>query len=86
MTTLREWMHRWWGSFRRHARDSEIQEELRVHLELAAEQMQPRGETPEDARRAARLEYGGMAQAAESMRDPATVRGRSRSVRGRDLV
>jgi hypothetical protein len=40
-----------------------------VHLELAAEQMQPRGETPEDARRAARLEYGGMAQAAESMRD-----------------
>jgi putative ABC transport system permease protein len=69
MITLREWMHRLWGSFRRHARDREIEEELRTHLDLAAEQIQPRGETVEDARRAARLEYGGITQAAESMRD-----------------
>jgi putative ABC transport system permease protein len=69
MITLREWMHRLWGSFRRHARDREMEEELRVHLEMAAEQLQPRGETVEDARRAVRLECGGMTQAAESMRD-----------------
>jgi predicted permease len=69
MATLREWMGRLWGTLRRNARDREIEEELRAHLELAAEQMQSRGAVPEDARRAARIEYGGVAQALESMRD-----------------
>ncbi|HYK59392.1 MAG TPA: ABC transporter permease [Bryobacteraceae bacterium] len=73
MTTLRGWVMRLWGTLRRHARDREIEEELRTHLELAAEQMESRGAMPPDsrdaARRAARLRYGSMAQAAESMRD-----------------
>src|SRR5499427_7996807 len=73
MTTLRGWVMRLWGTLRRHARDREIEEELRTHLELAAEQMESRGATPPDsregARRAVRLRYGSMAQAAESMRD-----------------
>jgi hypothetical protein len=69
MAMLREWLRRLWGTLRPNARDREIQEELRAHLELAADQMQRRGTAPEDARRAARLEYGGVAQAAESMRD-----------------
>ena len=73
MKTLREWVMRLWGTLRRSARDREIEEELRAHLELAAEQMESRGATPANsqdaARRAARLRYGGVAQAAESMRD-----------------
>ena len=69
MATLREWMHRMWGTVRRNARDREIEEELRSHLELAAEQMQAQGRAPKQAQRAVRLRYGGVAQAAESMRD-----------------
>jgi predicted permease len=67
MATLREWVMRLWGTLRRNARDREIEEELRAHLELAAEQMESRG--AQDARRAARLDYGSVAQATESMRD-----------------
>src|SRR5262249_13164261 len=69
MTTPREWMHRLWGTLRRNARDREVEEELRAHLELAAERMQAQGSAPDEARRAARLRYGGVAEAAESMRD-----------------
>ena len=39
MTRLREWLLRFWGTLRRSAGDREIEEELRAHLELAAEQM-----------------------------------------------
>jgi hypothetical protein len=35
MATLREFLHRLWGSLRRNAKDREIEEELRAHLELA---------------------------------------------------
>jgi hypothetical protein len=69
MTRLREWLLRFWGTLRRNARDREIEEELRAHLALAAEQMESRGATPQHARRMASLDYGGVAQAAESMRD-----------------
>lgn len=69
MTTLREWLHRLLGTIRPNARDREIEEELRVHLELAAEQMRSGASPPEDPGRAARLAYGNLAQAAESMRD-----------------
>ena len=49
----------------------DLEEELRLHLELAAEDAQRRGETetPEQAARAARLRLGGVAQSMESMRD-----------------
>ncbi|MBV8844830.1 MAG: ABC transporter permease [Bryobacterales bacterium] len=58
---LREWLNRLWGSLRRNAREREIEEELRRHLEFAAEQ--------EGSERAARVAYGGVTQAMESMRD-----------------
>lgn len=35
--TLREWMHRLLGTFRRKSRDRELEEELRSHLELAGD-------------------------------------------------
>lgn len=58
---LREWLNRLWGALRRNAREQEIEEELRCHLEMAAEDLQ--------SPREARLEYGSLTQAMESMRD-----------------
>src|SRR5215831_3709870 len=58
---VREWIHRLWGSLRPRTREREMEEELRHHLELAAERMQ--------SPRAARIEYGNVAQAMDLMRD-----------------
>src|SRR5215471_7555742 len=58
MASMREWMRRLWGTIRRNPRDSEMQEELRSHLELASEDMQRRGGSTDDALRAARLKAG----------------------------
>src|SRR5262249_34619464 len=68
MATLREWMRRLWGTLRRNRREVEMEEELRSHLELAADEMRRRG-AKEDAIRMARLQVGGVAQAMEAMRD-----------------
>jgi predicted permease len=46
-----------------------MEEELRRHLELASEDLQSRGSPPGAARRSARIEYGGLTQAMELMRD-----------------
>jgi hypothetical protein len=35
MMAVREWLIRLWGSIRGHRRDVELEEELRIHLELA---------------------------------------------------
>jgi predicted permease len=37
MTTLREWLLRFWGTFRPRRADADLEQELRAHLELAAE-------------------------------------------------
>ena len=68
MTTLREWVRRFWGTLRRNSRDREMEEELRSHVELASEDMLRRGLSSEDALRAARARIGGTAQAMEAMR------------------
>jgi hypothetical protein len=59
MATLREWIHRPWGTFRRSDRDRDLEEELKIHLELAAEDMRRRSRSSEDAERMARLRAGG---------------------------
>src|SRR5438132_5904066 len=69
MRRLRELMQRFWETVRRSPRDNELEEELRMHLELAADEQRRRGRSPEDAARAARLEFGGVAQAMEEVRD-----------------
>ncbi|MBI4906399.1 MAG: ABC transporter permease [Acidobacteria bacterium] len=61
---LREWWLRWRESFR-HRDGSETEEELRFHLEMAEQDAVRRGQ---DAREA-RLRAGGVAQAAEAVRD-----------------
>jgi hypothetical protein len=42
MTTIREWFSRVWGTVRGNRRDAEMEEELKVHLEFATEDMQRR--------------------------------------------
>jgi putative ABC transport system permease protein len=55
--------------FRRRRLEREMEEELRLHLELEAEDNVRRGLSPEDARRAAAISFGGLDRAREECRD-----------------
>jgi predicted permease len=50
-------------------KDRELDEELRAHLEMATRDRVDRGETPADAARAARAEFGNLTQVREVTRD-----------------
>jgi len=54
--------------------DEEVRDELRAHLELATAERIARGESPEEARRAARLELGNVTLVEEDVREVWTVR------------
>ena len=69
LARLHEWVSRLRGVLGRSRTDRDLEEELTLHLELAAEDARQRGASPERARRAARIAAGGVAQAMESMRD-----------------
>jgi putative ABC transport system permease protein len=69
LRSVREWLLRFWGTFSGRRADDDIEEELRLHLELAAEEIQRRGLSPDDAARAAAIAAGGRAQAMEALRD-----------------
>jgi predicted permease len=69
MATLREWVIRLWGTLRPGRRDAELEEELRLHLELATEDERRRANRGENAGRAAAILSGGMAQAMDAVRD-----------------
>ena len=69
MHRLREWVHRLLGTIDPRRRDRELEDELRSHLELAAEDAGRRGGTREDAVRAARIRAGGVPQAMDALRD-----------------
>ena len=64
-----EFARRLAGSLRRSRGDADLEEELRLHLELAAEDAALRGAGPAEAARAARLRAGGATQAMETLRD-----------------
>jgi predicted permease len=66
---LLEWWRRWRDTFR-HRDDSEREEELRFHLEMAELDALRSGQDARDAR----LRVGGVAQAAEAVRDQGTIR------------
>lgn len=51
MGMLREWIYRLWGTLRGLRADSDLEQELRLHIELAAEDAQRRDQTPQDAAR-----------------------------------
>jgi len=65
MRTLRECLHRLIGALHRGRSDADLQEELRLHMELAAEDAHRRGESV----RSARLQTGGASQAMDALRD-----------------
>jgi predicted permease len=69
MTVLREWIVRLRATLWPCRRDAELEEELRVHLEMAAEHERTRVDSAEEARRAAAIRSGGIAQAMELLRD-----------------
>src|SRR3989442_14692265 len=69
MAALREWTCRLRGTLRRNRADRDLEEELRLHLEFAAEDARRRGDSPERAARAARLQAGGGAAAMGALRD-----------------
>ncbi len=68
MRIIREWVHRLWGTLRHGRPDADLEEELRTHLELAAEDAQRRSD-PEGAVRKSRIVLGGAAQALDALRD-----------------
>jgi hypothetical protein len=66
---LREAIHRLLGTFRCRRTDRDLEEELRLHLELAAEDARRRSGSRGSAVRTAGIRAGGMTQAMEALRD-----------------
>jgi predicted permease len=69
MTRLRIFFHRLLGLFLRRKLERELEEEIHAHLEMQVEDNLRQGMSLEDARRAARLKFGGVEQAKEAYRD-----------------
>ena len=69
MEWLRIFTARLFGFFRKRKNEGDLDAEFRAHLEFLAEENIRRGMTPEEARRAARREFGSVEQAKESYRD-----------------
>ena len=59
MSTMREWIDRLLGTLGLRRPDSDLESEMRAHLELAAEDARQRG-TADDVIRMARLRAGGI--------------------------
>ena len=74
MRILREWIRRLWGTLRRGRSTADLEQELRTHLELAAEDARRRGLGPEQAIRTAQIETGGAAQISAGCRGSMTWR------------
>ncbi len=71
---LRSAVARLLALFRRRALDRELDGEILAYLELAERDAIARGLTPEEARRAARRNFGGIEQMKEDHRDRRSVR------------
>ena len=69
MPVVREWLHRVLGSVGRRRADQELEQELRSHLELASDDARRRGETPQDAVRAAGIRAGSVSHSMDELRD-----------------
>ena len=69
MRILREWIHRLLETLLPGRSADDLEEELRLHLELAAEDGRRRGLSSADSARAARLKAGGASQAMDAVRD-----------------
>jgi predicted permease len=68
LAIIREGITRLWGTFR--GRDEgDLEDELRLHMELAAEDAQRRADSPDHSKRDAAIRAGGMSQAMDALRD-----------------
>ena len=66
------WQRRWRRAlalFQRNRLESEMRAEMQFHIDCATEENLKRGMTPDEARRAARLSFGGVEQTKELYRD-----------------
>ena len=66
---MRTLLHRIAATFRRRRSDERLGEEVQAHLELLAADYERRGLTPDEARRAARRDFGGVEPMKEAYRD-----------------
>lgn len=69
MTSLRILFHRLCALFQKQTLESELDEEIRAHLEMQIDDYQRQGMTPEAARYAALRKFGGVDQVKETYRD-----------------
>ena len=69
VSVLREWIRRLRGTLFAGRRDDDLEQELRLHLDMAAEAARRGGLDSADSARAARLKAGGASQAMEALRD-----------------
>ena len=69
MTTLRIFASRLWGSLTKRQREGALSEEIQAHLDMLADEFESRGLSREQARLAARREFGGVAAIKDSTRD-----------------
>src|SRR5947199_5861099 len=60
------WLHRLW---RRKEMEEQLEKELRFHVDQHAAELMARGQTTDEARRGARLAFGGPDQIREECRD-----------------
>ncbi len=68
MSWMRAMISRCAAMFRRRKLDGELDDELRAHLDLAAEEHRRRGMNADQARQAALREFGGVTQVRETVR------------------
>ncbi|HET7100671.1 MAG TPA: ABC transporter permease [Terriglobia bacterium] len=71
---LRDLLYRLRAMFHRRSMEAELDEELRAHIEQQVEKHIKTGMSPEEATRRARLEFGGIEQVKEEVRDSWGVR------------
>lgn len=69
MRTLRTWLTRWCGLFRKEQMDRELDEKLASHLDMHIEENMRSGMTPTEARRNALIKLGGAEQIKEFVRE-----------------
>src|SRR5215468_2819803 len=71
---LRKLFHRLRASLRRGKTESEMEREMRFHLEMATAENIRRGMSEEEARLASRRSFGGVEQVKETYRDLGRLR------------
>jgi predicted permease len=69
MPTTREWWARLTGIFGRGRDDDDLEQELKLHLELAADDERRRGGLQDEAARAAAIRNGNVSSTMEALRD-----------------